>query len=187
MSDVSQAVPSAPAATKRKRGRRILVWTLSAVGVLAVGFGVLVALAVKDETGKDDLLQAGRCVAANGFGGKLSMEVASCTDPAANYLVGTREAGADGTCPKGDYTNVHQTARIGDDFTLCLVNNWKPGECYHVVESDTERVACDAGKGEGWLKVVKVVTEPPAKAKCGAAEVSLRFAVPPTLMCVTQI
>lgn len=184
--DISGDTP--PPARKRSRGKKILVWSLGLVFVLAVGFAVLVALAIQDETEKDDAVQAGQCAAVTGFGTPgADLVAAPCSDPKANYSVAVRLAGGAAKCPAGDYAVFTQTARIGSDFTLCLVPNWASGRCYVNTPTATDAIDCSAGKARGHIKVTEVFPGTTNQKKCTKGGYVSTFSQPPTVYCYKDL
>lgn len=184
----SWAAPPPQGKRRRGLGKRIALWSLAVVGVLALGFGVLVALDVNDSVKQDQAIQAGQCVTVTGFGTSAADLVAApCTDPAANYSVGTRLKGGSATCPKGGYAVFQQSARIGGDFTLCLVPNWKAGGCYLNTEKSTSQIDCTTGKGKDRIKVTKVYTGTSDAAKCTKGGFVVTFSQPATVFCFRDL
>lgn len=186
--DVSWGAPPAPAKRRRGRGKKIALWSAGIVGVLVIGFGVLVALDINDSVKQDEAIQAGQCVTVTGFGTSAAdLVTAPCTDPAANYAVGTRLQGGSAACPKGGYAVFQQTARIGGDFTLCLVPNWKAGSCYLNTAESTSKIDCKTGKGKDRIKVTKVYTGTTDEAKCTQGGFVVSFSKPATVFCFRNL
>lgn len=179
----------APAPERRSgRGKRIALWLVTIVGLLAVGFGVLVALQINDSVSKDEAIQAGQCVTVTGFGtAAADLVLTPCADPAANYTVGVRLKGGSATCPKGGYAVFQQTARIGGDFTLCLVPNWAEGSCYLNTDESTSKIDCAAGKGKDRIKIYRVYTGTSDDRKCSKGGFVAAFSQPPTVYCYKDL
>lgn len=186
--DVSWDAPAPESKRKGGRGKRIALWSAGIIGLLVIGFGVLVALDINDSVKEDEAIQAGQCVTASGFGTTgADLVVAPCTDPAANYSVGARLPGGSAACPKGNYAVFQQTARVGGDFTLCLVPNWQAGECYLNSADTTSKIDCKTGTGKDRIKVTKVYTGTADEKKCTKGGFVATFTQPPTVLCYREL
>lgn len=175
---------------KRSRGKRILLWTLSVLGVLVIGFGVLVAVDIHKSVQQDNLAQPGQCVNLSGADSSLGMKVVDCAAPSASYLVAARSQSKTGTCPSGDYVKYVQTARIGGDFTLCLAYNWKQGDCFTdnvSASSGAQRIDCAQGAGQNRFKVTQVVTGSADTTKCASRVYDVAYAQPAEVICFRNL
>jgi len=176
---------------KQKRGKKILIWVLAIVGVLVIGFGILVALAVNDTKKQYDAtasLQEGQCLNVTRMNTQDPGVVAEdCASPSANYRIGARLPSASANCPAGDYDIYQQGARFSEDVTFCLVPVFTKGKCYLLTDAGTTQEPCKATVGGTVIRIEQVLAGETNKKKCTKGNFALSYSKPATVFCATAL
>jgi hypothetical protein len=181
-----------PIPKKKGRGKKIVLGVLVVIGVLVLGFGILVAYFVNDTKQQYDAtasLQEGQCVSVTGMNtAEPSVVAEDCTAAPANYRIGVRLPGVNASCPKGDYDVYQQGSRFSQDVTLCMVPLFVTGKCYLLAESGTGPAPCKAVVSGGTvIRIEKILANETSGKKCARGNLALTYSKPATVFCTTPI
>lgn len=176
---------------KKRRGKKVLLWVLAVVGVLVIGFGVLVALAVNDTKKQYDAtasLTEGQCLNVTRMDTtNPGLVAADCTSTTANYLIGAKLPSTTASCPAGDYDIYHQGSRFSSDVTFCLVPVFAKGKCYLLTDAGTTQEPCKVTSEGSIIRIEQVLTNETSKKKCTKGNFALSYSKPATVFCATTL
>lgn len=176
---------------KKGRGKKILLGVLVVIGVLALGFGILVAYFVNDTKKQYDAtasLQEGQCLNVTRMNTEdPGVAPEECTSAAANYRIGVKLPSTEADCPAGDYDVYQQGARFSQDVTFCLVPIFVKGQCYLLTDAGTTQEPCRTTSRGTVIRIEQIVADSTDKKKCTKGNLALSYSKPATVFCTTTL
>ncbi|HVE27318.1 MAG TPA: hypothetical protein VNC22_18055 [Sporichthya sp.] len=176
---------------KKGRGKKILLVVLAVVGVVVLGFVLLVAYFVNDTKQQYDAtasLQEGQCLSVTRMNtADPGVAAEECTSTAANYRIGVKLPSNQADCPAGDYDVYQQGARFSQDVTFCLVPIFVKGKCYLLTDAGTTQEPCRTTNQGTVIRIEQIVANSTDKKKCTKGNLALTYSKPATVFCTTTL
>lgn len=155
-----------------ERSRRsVPLWAIALVVVLvAAGCYALIRFLGSDSV-------AGECASVSGADEAAAVSIVDCDDDSAAFRVGTRLDDVAASCPEGAYRELPQDGEL-----LCLMPNFRAGECYAADETNQsfKVTGCDSPESIRISRVIEGSTDP---TPCPDGN-GLGYPEPPTVFCI---